>query len=64
MVNSRRMRLAGNVACMGNEKYTQNFGGKPEWKRPLRRPRYRCEDNIKMDLREIEWDGVDGIHLV
>jgi hypothetical protein len=29
------------------------FGGKPDRKRPLRRPRYNLEDNIKMDLREI-----------
>jgi hypothetical protein len=27
--------------------------GKPETKSPLRRPRYRCKDNIKMDLREM-----------
>jgi hypothetical protein len=27
--------------------------GKPEGKRPLRRPRHRWEDNIRMDLREI-----------
>jgi hypothetical protein len=27
--------------------------GKPEGKRPLGRPRHRCVDNIKMDLREI-----------
>jgi hypothetical protein len=33
--------------------------GKPEGKRPLERPRRRCVDNIKMDLREIGWDGVD-----
>jgi hypothetical protein len=37
--------------------------GKPEGKRPLRRPRCRWEDNIKMDLREIGWEGVDWIHL-
>jgi hypothetical protein len=29
--------------------------GEPEIKRPLRRPVRRWEDNIKMDLREIEW---------
>jgi hypothetical protein len=29
--------------------------GKPEGKRPLGRPRRRWMDNIKMDLREIEW---------
>jgi hypothetical protein len=33
--------------------------GKPEGKRPLERPRRRCVDNIKMDVREIGWDGVD-----
>jgi hypothetical protein len=37
--------------------------GKPEGKRPLGRPRRRWMDNIKMDLREIEWDGVDWIEL-
>jgi hypothetical protein len=31
--------------------------GKPEGKRPLGRPRRRWVDNIKMDLREIRWDG-------
>jgi hypothetical protein len=30
--------------------------GKPEGKRPLRRPRHRWKDNIKMDLREIRCD--------
>jgi hypothetical protein len=33
--------------------------GKPAGKRPLGRPRRRWVDNIKMDLREIGWDGVD-----
>jgi hypothetical protein len=33
--------------------------GKPEGKRPLGRPRRRWVDNIKMDLIEIGWDGVD-----
>jgi hypothetical protein len=37
--------------------------GKPEGKRPLERPRLRWEDNIKMDLREIEWGGMDWIDL-
>jgi hypothetical protein len=37
--------------------------GKPEGKRPLGRPRRRCVDNIKMDLREIGWDGRDWIEL-
>jgi hypothetical protein len=33
--------------------------GKPEGKRPLGRSRLRRVDNIKMYLREIEWDGMD-----
>jgi hypothetical protein len=33
--------------------------GKPEGKIPLGGPRCRWVDNIKMDLREIGWDGVD-----
>jgi hypothetical protein len=37
---------------------------KPEAKRSLGRPRYRWMDNIKMDLREIGWDGMDCIGLV
>jgi hypothetical protein len=37
--------------------------GKPEGKRPLRRPRRRCVDNIKMALLEIGWGGVDWIGL-
>jgi hypothetical protein len=35
--------------------------GKPEGKRPLRRPRCRWEDNIRMDLREIGCGGMDRI---
>jgi hypothetical protein len=37
--------------------------GKPEGKRPLGRPRCRWEDNIRMDLREIGWGGMDWIDL-
>jgi hypothetical protein len=37
--------------------------GKPEGKRPLGRPRCRWVDNIKMDLREISWDGMDWIDV-
>jgi hypothetical protein len=31
---------------------------KPGWKTPLGRQRFRWEDNIKMHLREIRWEGV------
>jgi hypothetical protein len=37
--------------------------GKPEGKRPLRRPRCRWEDEIRMDLREIGWESVEWIQL-
>jgi hypothetical protein len=37
--------------------------GRPEGERPLRRPRRRWEDNIKMDLRNIEIDGANWIRL-
>jgi hypothetical protein len=36
---------------------------KPEGKIPLGRPRRRWEDNIRMDLREIGWGGMDWIDL-
>jgi hypothetical protein len=38
--------------------------GKPEGRRPLGRHRSRWEDNIKMDLREVGWGGMDWINLV
>jgi hypothetical protein len=38
------------------------FIGEPVGKRPLRRCRHRCEGNIRMDLREVEWEGVHWIH--
>ena len=37
--------------------------GKPEGKRPLEKPRRRCEDYIKMDLQEVRCEGMDWIEL-
>jgi len=37
--------------------------GKSEGKRPLRRPRSRWEDNIRMNLRETEWEDLDWMCL-
>jgi hypothetical protein len=52
------MRWAGHVARMGEErKLCKVLVGKPEGKRPLGRPRYRWEDGIRMDLREIGLGG-------
>jgi hypothetical protein len=45
---------------MGQTKHTYKiFAGKTEGKRPLGRPRRRWEGNVRMDLREIEWENVD-----
>ena len=53
VVKSRRMRWAGHVARMGEDRCVHMvLVGKPEGKRPLRKPRRRWEDNIKMDLQE------------
>jgi hypothetical protein len=38
--------------------------GIPEEKRPLKRPRRRWVDNIKINLREMGWDGMDWIRFI
>jgi hypothetical protein len=64
MIKSKRMRLAGHVARMGETRNAYRIlVGKTEGKRPLGRPRRRWVDNIKMDLRKIGWDGRDWIEL-
>jgi hypothetical protein len=64
MIKSRRMRWAGNIACMGEiRKAYKIVVGKPEGKRPLGSPRHSWEDNIRMDLMEIGWENVLWIHL-
>jgi hypothetical protein len=63
VIKSRRM-WAGHVACMGEGRGGYRvFVGRPESKRPLRRPRRRWGDNIKIDLREIGIDGANWIQL-
>jgi hypothetical protein len=62
MIRSSRMRWTGYVARMGEKRNAYRLlVGMPEGKRPLRRPRRRGVDNIKMDLREIRWDGMIGL---
>jgi hypothetical protein len=61
VVKSRRMRWAGHVARMGEERGVHRvLVGKPEGKRPLERPRRRWEDNIKMDIQEVGRAGGTG----
>jgi hypothetical protein len=63
-IQSRRMRLAGHVARMGEGRNVYRvLVGKPEGKRLLERPRRRWEDGIKMAFREIGWRGVEWIHV-
>jgi len=54
VIKSRRMRWAGHVARVGEERGVYRFlAGKPEGRRPLGRPRHRWVDNIKMVLQEV-----------
>jgi hypothetical protein len=57
MIKSRRMRWAGHMGEPRNA--YRILVGKPEGKRQLGRLRRRYVDNIKIDLREIGWDGAD-----
>jgi len=58
------MRWAGLVACIGVGRGVYRvLVGKPEGKRPLGRPRRRCEHNIKIDLHEVGCRGMDWIEL-
>jgi hypothetical protein len=64
MIKSKRIRWTGHVARMGAKRNTYMLlVAKVEGKRPLGRPRRRWVDNIKMDLREIGWYGMDWIDL-
>ena len=61
VIKSRRIRWAGHVARMGEDRKVSV--GKPEGKRPLGRPRRRWVDNIRMDLQEVGCGYVDGTGL-
>jgi hypothetical protein len=64
IIKSRRMRWAGHVARMGEKRNVcRLLVGKPEGKRPLRRPRHRWIDNIKLDLLKIRLSVLDWIGL-
>ena len=64
VIKSRRMRWAGHIARMGERRGVYRVQvWKPEGKRPLGRPRRRCEDNIKTDLQEVGCGGMDRIDL-
>jgi hypothetical protein len=58
------MRWAGHVERTGaNRTAYRILVGKPERKGPYGRPRWKWVNNIKMDLRDIGWDGTAWIDL-
>jgi hypothetical protein len=60
IIKSRRMRWERHVARMEEKRNAYRLlAGKPEGKRPIGRPRRRWVEDIKMDLLEIGWGGVD-----
>jgi hypothetical protein len=67
VIKSRRMRWAGHVARMGEERGMYRvLVGKPEGKRPLGRLRRRREDNIRMYLQELDvgvWTGLGWLKI-
>jgi hypothetical protein len=62
-IKSRRMRLAGHVAHIWKKSNAYVLVRKLAGETPLGRPRSKWEDNIKLDLKELEWGGMDYINL-
>ena len=64
VIKSRRMRWVGNVEHMWERRGVfRVLVGKPDAKRPLRRPRHRSENNFKMDLQKVGCGGMEWIYL-
>jgi hypothetical protein len=63
MLKSRRMRWAGHVSRMWEKRNACRILVRRDGKRPQGRPRRKWVDNIKIDLREIGWNGTDWIDL-
>ena len=64
VIKSRRIKWAGHVARMGEERGVYRvLVGKPEGRRPLGRPRRRWVDNIRTDLQKVGCGYVDWIGL-
>ena len=64
VIKSRRMRWAGHVARIGEERRVYRvLVGKPEGSKPQGSPRRRWVDNIRMDLQEVGCGYMDWIGL-
>jgi hypothetical protein len=64
IIKSKMVRWAGHVARMGKKCTVYRIlVGKPEGNRPVVRPRYKWVDNIKIELSEIGWGGMEWIDV-
>ena len=62
MIQWVRMKAAGHVSRMGERRGVYRVSvGNPKGKTPIGTPRQTWEDNIKMELKETGWEGVDWI---
>ena len=55
----RKMIWQGMWHVQGGGKVQTGFGAKFEGQRPYRRPMHRRNCNIKMDLKELSWEGLE-----
>jgi hypothetical protein len=56
--------MGGECSAYGGQKRRiQVLVGQPEGKRPLGKPKYRWEDNVKMDLQEVGFGGMYWIEM-
>jgi hypothetical protein len=64
IIKARKMSWVGHVARMGEKRNAYRLlVGKPEGRTPLRKPRCKWLDNIRMHLVQVGWDDVDWIGL-
>ena len=64
VIKSQRLRWVEHTARIEERRVIYRvLVGKPEGRRPLGRPRRRWENNIKMNLRDAGWKGIDWIDL-
>jgi hypothetical protein len=66
VISSRNVRWVEHVAsrCIGKDRNSCTvLVRKPEVKRPLESPRHSWDDHIKMYLKYVGWEVMDGIHL-
>jgi hypothetical protein len=58
------IRQTGHVACMGEKRCAYSvLVDKAKGKRKLVRPMHKLADNIKKNLKEIGWEGMEWINL-